>query len=88
MPKRIRERLKTTPEELRDRIEQRIRAYDGADVDVPAAPAEPEPESATPPDTEEQLTSDAGSKAGSRSLYVAAAIVMVLVTCSAIVFWR
>jgi HD-like signal output (HDOD) protein len=86
LPQRARESLKMPPEELRIRIERRIRAYDGADVDTPAVPSEPE--TATLPTPAETLTPEPGSRAGSRRFYVAAAILTALATFSAVVLWR
>jgi putative nucleotidyltransferase with HDIG domain len=84
LPERARQRLNIAPEELRDRIERRIRAYDGAEVDTP----ETAPESAAPLSPAEDLAPESTSKAGPLRLYFAAAIILGLVTYSALLLWR
>ena len=86
LPERAREALQIPPEELRARIERRIRAYDGVDLDIP--PCAPTPESATLPNPAENTPSKSSSLAGSLSLYIAAAIITALVTYSAVLLWR
>jgi hypothetical protein len=88
LPERAWKRFTASPEELRIRIEQRIRVYDGADVDIPVAPSAPEPESTTPLNSPEQISSETSSPVGSLRLYVAAAIITAVVTYSAVLLWR
>jgi hypothetical protein len=88
LPERAWKRFTASPEELRIRIEQRIRVYDGADVDIPVAPSAPEPESAIPVNSPEQISSETSSPVGSLRLYVAAAIITAVVTYSAVLLWR
>jgi putative nucleotidyltransferase with HDIG domain len=85
LPERAREHLKMPPEELRARIERRIRAYDGVDVEI--TPAAPEPES-PPLVPAEVLTPQSNSRARSIGIYVGAAIFAALVVCSALLLVR
>jgi putative nucleotidyltransferase with HDIG domain len=84
LPERAQEALQVPTEELRDRIERRIRAYDG--VDIETAPSAAIPESPLNPD--EQPTSESSFMTGSVRLYIAAAIFAVLITYSAVLLWR
>jgi putative nucleotidyltransferase with HDIG domain len=86
LPERAREALQIPPDELRARIERRIRAYDGADIDVPLCAPVPEPPA--PLNPTEDPPSESSSQGGSLSLYIAAAIITALVTYSAVVLWR
>jgi HD-like signal output (HDOD) protein len=88
LPERAWERFTASAEELRIRIERRIRVYDGVDVDIPQAPSAPEPEPEPELNPPEQDLSEVSSAVGSLRLYVAAAIITVVVTFSAILLWR
>jgi putative nucleotidyltransferase with HDIG domain len=81
LPERARERLKMPPQELRDRIERRIRAYDGAEVETASTTSAPE--SATPLTPAETLAAEPRSMIRSISLYAGAAIITALITYSA-----
>ena len=87
LPERAREALQIPPEQLRDRIERRIRAYDGAEIDASASTAIPE--STSPVNSgEDDPAWESNFAVRSLSLYLAAAIITALITCSAILLWR
>jgi putative nucleotidyltransferase with HDIG domain len=86
LPERAQEALQIPAEQLRDRIERRLRAYDGVDMDT--APSASVLESAPAVNPAEQPTSESSFVAGSLRLYVAAAIITALITYSAVLLWR
>jgi HD-like signal output (HDOD) protein len=86
LPERARAALQVPAEELRARIERRIRAYDGADCST--TPSAPEPESAVGLNPANDSRSEPSSITGSLRLYVAAAILTALITYSAVLLWR
>jgi putative nucleotidyltransferase with HDIG domain len=86
LPERAREALQIPPQQLRDRIERRLRAYDGVEIDTVASA--PILESASSLNAEENLASESKSVPGSLSLYVAAAIITALITYSVTLLWR
>ncbi len=86
LPERAQEALQIPAEQLRDRIERRIRVYDGVDMDT--APSASIPESAPPVNPAEQPTSESSFMARPLRLYVAAAIITALITYSAVLLWR
>jgi putative nucleotidyltransferase with HDIG domain len=94
LPARARERFQKTPDELRARIEERIRMYDGDEVDSPlqAAPSELatviQEEAPLLPTVAESSNAGPNSILRTLVLYAAAVFITAVIAYSTVLLWR